>query len=85
MTPSRWQVIERVYHAALERSPATREAFLMEVCKNDSELRSEVESLLAHDSSKTGKLDQPPWVGLDGLTASEAPVTVMNPGTRLGP
>ena len=59
MTPTRWQEIERVYHAALKRPSTTRDEFLMEVCKNDSELRREVESLLAHDSLKTGKLDQP--------------------------
>ena len=85
MTPTRWQEIERVYHAALERPPTTRDEFLTEACKNDSELRREVESLLAHDSSKTGTLDQPAWVGLDGLTALDATVTVMNPGTQLGP
>ena len=85
MTPTRWQEIERVYHAALERPPTTRDEFLTEACKNDSELRREVESLLAHDSSKTDKLDQPAWVGLGGLTALDATVTVMNPGTRLGP
>src|SRR5438132_3671832 len=85
MTPTRWQEIERVYHATLERPPTTRDEFLMEVCKNDSELRRQVESLLAHDSSKTGKLDQPAWVGLDGLTVLDATVTLMTPGTRLGP
>ena len=85
MIPTRWQEVERVYHAALERPPTRRDEFLTEACKNDSELRREVESLLAHDSSKTGKLDQPAWLGMDGLTALDATVTVMNPGTRLGP
>jgi eukaryotic-like serine/threonine-protein kinase len=85
MTFRRWQEIERVYHAALERPPKIREEFLTEACKNDSELRREVESLLAHDSSKTGTLDQPAWVGLDGLTAADATATVMPPGSQLGP
>jgi hypothetical protein len=61
MTPTRWQEIERVYHAALERPPADRAAFLSEVCKNDPELGREVESLLAQESSKTA-----PWTGRPG-------------------
>ena len=84
MTPTRWQEIERVYHAALERPPTRRDEFLTEACKDDSELRREVESLLAHHTSKMGALDQPAWVGVDGLTAFDATVTMMPPATRLG-
>jgi hypothetical protein len=39
MTPIRWQEIERIYNAALERPPTDRAAFLTDVCKNDPELR----------------------------------------------
>jgi len=43
----RWLQIENVYHAALERDAATRMAFLDQACGGDSELRGDVESLLA--------------------------------------
>lgn len=46
MTPEKWQRIEKVFHAALDRAPADREAFLNEACGADSELRAEVIKLL---------------------------------------
>jgi len=52
----RWQSIEALYHAALERKPSARAAFLTRACGKDPELRREVESLLA-TSSEEGVLD----------------------------
>ncbi|MFN7926749.1 MAG: serine/threonine-protein kinase [Blastocatellia bacterium] len=49
MEPEQWQQIERLYHAALERAPAARAAFLAEACANDAALRREVEELLQYD------------------------------------
>lgn len=49
MTPDRWQKIERLCNAALERNTSQREVFLTEACKGDEELRREVESLLAQE------------------------------------
>jgi serine/threonine protein kinase len=49
MTPDRWARIDRLYHEALERGTADRPAFLTDACAGDDALRSEVESLLAHD------------------------------------
>jgi len=49
MTPERWQQIARVYQSALEHAPATRGAFLADACRHDSDLRREVESLLAEE------------------------------------
>ena len=50
MTPEGLQKIEKVFHAALERTPNERAAFLADVCKGDEDLRREVESLLTtHD------------------------------------
>ena len=42
----RWATIERLYHAAIERTPAERHTFLEEACRGDEALRSEIESLL---------------------------------------
>src|SRR5262245_1261889 len=47
MESERWQQIESLYYAALERDAAQRAAFLYEACAGDGELRREVESLLA--------------------------------------
>ena len=47
MSPERWQQIERLYFAALERVPDEREAFLESACASDEDLRREVESLIA--------------------------------------
>jgi Tol biopolymer transport system component/predicted Ser/Thr protein kinase len=59
MTPERWQKIEQLYHAALERDVSLRPAYLHKVCASDDALRREVESLLAQDSSAQGFLEKP--------------------------
>jgi len=46
VTPQRWQQIETVYHAALERDANGRPALLDQLCGDDRALRLEVESLL---------------------------------------
>ena len=53
MKPQRWQEIDRIFAAALEREPATRAAFLDEACAGDEQLRKEVDSLLAHDLAES--------------------------------
>jgi serine/threonine protein kinase/TPR repeat protein len=45
--PNRWQQIEDLFHEATDRNPESRSAFLEEACGSDTELRAEVESLLA--------------------------------------
>jgi Tol biopolymer transport system component len=56
MDPNRWIQIEELYHAALERPPNERAAFLDGAC-TDAGLRAEVESLL--DQPEEGVLDPP--------------------------
>jgi eukaryotic-like serine/threonine-protein kinase len=52
MTPERWQQLKQIFQSALELNPAERSAFLAQACANDSELRSEVESLISsHDQA----------------------------------
>lgn len=50
MTPERFQLVEALFHEALELPLPARAAFLDERCGADRELRAEVESLLAEDS-----------------------------------
>ena len=47
MTQERWQQVERLYHAALQRAPSERTAFLDQACGDDADLRAEIDSLLA--------------------------------------
>jgi len=61
MHPERWKTVERIFHAALERGQHERAAFLDSACANDSELRSEVESLLK-ETSETASFIEPPLV-----------------------
>ena len=48
MTPERWDAIDRVWHAVLERPEHERPAALTELCAGDEALRHDVESLLGH-------------------------------------
>src|SRR5215475_6802011 len=51
-SPNRLQQIENLFHAALEREPAERAAFLAEACADDQSLLDAVNDLLAaHDQS----------------------------------
>jgi len=59
MTQSRWQKVEELFHAALEREPSDRIAFLIEACNGDSELRREIESLVSAAEPKFEFLDRP--------------------------
>ncbi len=54
MGSSRWQQIERIYHAALELEENDRDAFVDEQCGGDSELRDEIESLLGYERRAKG-------------------------------
>ena len=52
MTPERWQQVEEVLQAALDRSPHERLSFLNEACSDDEELRQETSSLVdAYDEA----------------------------------
>ena len=52
MSPERWQRIEELFGAVVDRPPPERDTFLTQVCKGDEELRREVLSLLARDTNE---------------------------------
>jgi len=54
MTPERWQKVEGIFHAALERPPGERAAWIAGACGSDHELCHEVSSLLASDVDGAG-------------------------------
>ncbi len=74
MEPERWQQIEQLYHAALERVPEERAAFLATSCAGDQTLRQEVESLLAYDERAAHFITSPPdEVATEMLAAEPLP------------
>jgi eukaryotic-like serine/threonine-protein kinase len=81
MDDNRWSRIERIYHAALERTVDERAAFVTQACSSDSDLRREVESLLAYHSRGDKLLDPSGMryaaIGIEGLN--------IQPGTSMGP
>ena len=71
MDADRWKQIDLLYHAACDREPEMRAAFLAEACGGDEDLRRQVETLVKQEGSL---LDHPAW---------ESPM--LKPGTRIGP
>jgi serine/threonine protein kinase/WD40 repeat protein len=59
MSSGRWPEIDRLFHAALERQPDERAAFLDAACAGDEDLRRELESLLDHELAAAGFLKHP--------------------------
>ncbi len=52
MKPEQLERIDRIFHSALDLPPEQRDAFLDEACANDSDLRTEIESLISsHEQS----------------------------------
>ena len=49
MKQERWRQSEELFHAALERAPEERQAFLEQACGEDTELRHQVEHLISID------------------------------------
>jgi TolB-like protein/predicted Ser/Thr protein kinase len=82
MTPERWQQVEKLYQAALEREPSQRAAFLQEACAGDEVIRQEVESLLAYEPQTEGFIQAPALQeAAQGLSADQARSLV---GRQLG-
>jgi len=87
VTPERLSRIQELYHSAREREPGQRTAFLAGACKNDEDLRHEVESLLASDPSGSCFLDEPVMQQAAGILASQQSRSEYRfaPGLELGP
>jgi serine/threonine-protein kinase len=88
MDAERWEKVIELYHAASERDPALRGAFLANACEGDAGLRSEVESLLRQDLSEGDMLervaeDNRIWSPVAKLNSDSHPMA-LSVGTRLG-
>ena len=71
-----WLKIEELFHAALERVPEARQAFLDETCGADVDLRRKVDVLLANEEQAGSFLQVP--------TISNMPERLMTPASLLG-
>ena len=77
----RSQQVEEIFHEALQRDPAQRDAFLRQACHGDTELQLEVSSLLTnHDESAAAE----PWAAAAAARLIDAPGP-LHPGQSLGP
>ena len=70
-TPEQWQKVKEIVGAALEREPSERTAFLDEACSQATELRAEVESLLAAHAY-AGALSENTWATPVGDAGGES-------------
>src|SRR5215471_1432514 len=61
MKPERWQHVDQLFQAALERAPEERTAFISEACGDDDSLRREVEALLAADAQAGSLIETPAY------------------------
>ena len=59
MEPELWRRAEELFHAALERPPEDRGAFLDEACGENSELRRYVQMLVSTDEGAGSFLETP--------------------------
>jgi serine/threonine protein kinase/Tfp pilus assembly protein PilF len=83
MTSHPWQKAEELFHAALQRKPSERDAFLEKACDGDKALLDEVKSLLGYDGQAQRFIEEPATeAATQEITAAESRLSA---GTRLGP
>ena len=83
MTPERWQQIKQLYESAVKRDERERAAFVEQACAGDSELRREVESLLAHQDGNDSFIETPA-VEMAARALAERPKAESLMGRQLG-
>ena len=81
MKHERWRQVEELFHAALERAPEERQAFLEQACGEDTELRLQVEHLISIDQRAGSRLERPAIEEVIATQDADAPLE----GTQVGP
>jgi serine/threonine-protein kinase len=86
MSPERWTRIEQIVQSALDCAPAGRSAVIDTACGSDTELRREVESLLAfHEDQSFGDQSFATDSGFaDGIRVLEHRTREQTEGLRIG-
>jgi len=73
--------IEEIFHEALQRDRAQREAYLLQACGSDAALRSEIAGLLSHHEHSAGF---EPWAAAAAAQLIDSPASLLL-GQSLGP
>jgi eukaryotic-like serine/threonine-protein kinase len=71
MTPSRWEKVKLIFHAALEANPSTRAAYIKNACEGDPELYAEVTRLLRESEKTSGFLGEAPFASASMLSPGQ--------------
>src|SRR5712691_9020129 len=85
MDPERWRKVEELFHAALERAPEVRPAFLDGACSGDTDLRRQVELLMAKEDQagsflETAAVEDPTVTATTSLLGRQfGPYRIMSP------
>jgi serine/threonine-protein kinase len=82
MNSERWRQIEQLYHQAADLEPPQRDNFLVDACREDADLRREVESLLAQSGATEALVDQNAWAAANEMASAQA---TLKAGASLGP
>jgi serine/threonine protein kinase/TolB-like protein/Tfp pilus assembly protein PilF len=78
----RWQQLEALFNVAVELDPSARSVFLDQSCQGDSELKSELESLLESSDRASGFLNKPILNVVKEIAHEQT--RAVTPGSRLG-
>ena len=81
MKQGRWRQVEELFHAALERAPEERQAFFVQACGEDTELRLQVEHLISIDQRAGSRLERPITEEVFATMDAAAPLE----GAQVGP
>src|SRR2546430_11052517 len=71
MKPERWHEVDKILQSVLERDAAEREAYLLEVCAGDEQLRREVLTVLASHKQAGSFMASPALQGSDDIFEDE--------------
>jgi serine/threonine-protein kinase len=86
MTLERWRRITGIFHAALARDTADRDAFVAASCGDDSSLRQDVDAMLRAREEMGGFGETPVFAAAAaGEAASHPGAVALAPGGRVGP
>jgi len=84
LNSKRWEKLDELFHAALERGAGERAAYVAEVCGGDDELRQELESMLAHNELANSFIESPAYT-IDAETILQSDSSEDLLGRTFGP
>lgn len=82
MTPDKWERIKSIYHDALEMNSTERSSYLDHACSGDSEMRREVDSLIAANNNAGDFIISTALKDAAKIMVTDAPQSII--GRKLG-